>query len=100
MSALSLHHWLELEGAATPRYAAIIEAAAGALAVLVDGIENVMEPKADDLAAMLSQDTRRARRGLTRDLVTLLDPELLLQSPELWVDQRRGRGLAAGEQVP
>jgi len=90
MSALDLGRWFQVAGGAEPAYLAVVEGSRGALGLLVESVEGFREVGEEEIAQKLTAAPRAAGRPIratTRDLVTLLDIERLLESPQIVVGQ-------------
>lgn len=89
MSVLDLGRWFQVTGrGAEPTFLAVVEGSRGALGLLVESVEGFREVGEDEIAQKLTAAPRavgRPIRATTRDLVTLLDIERLLESPQIIV---------------
>jgi purine-binding chemotaxis protein CheW len=85
---LDLHGWLKMAGRSSPRYLAIVRGTSGPMAILVDAVSDVRDIGDKDIAESLTPDRARGLRAITKDLVTLLDVEALLNHPDMIVDHR------------
>ncbi len=88
ISALDLGRWFQVTDPAEPTFLAVVEGSRGALGLLVEAVEGFREVAEEEIAQKLTAAPRTAARpirGTTRDLVTLLDIERLLESPQIIV---------------
>ncbi|MCP4660962.1 MAG: chemotaxis protein CheW [bacterium] len=86
ISALDLGRWFQVAGPAEPAFLAVVEGSRGALGLLVESVEGFREVEEEEIAQKLTAAPRAAGRPIratTRDLVTLLDVERLLESPQI-----------------
>ncbi|MBI5546308.1 MAG: chemotaxis protein CheW [Deltaproteobacteria bacterium] len=85
LSAVHMARWLGIAESAPPQYLAVLEGFELPLGLLVGSVLAFRDIWAEDLASGLSEDERGQRpvSGTTRDLVSILDLEALVRSPDL-----------------
>jgi purine-binding chemotaxis protein CheW len=93
LCAVDLATWLGIPQSGRPDFLAVVDGPQGAAGLLVDGVLGLREIYADDLAEV--EDPTRATetlvRATTRDMVTILDLEVLLGRSDLIVHDETAR---------
>lgn len=85
LSVLDLQNWLNLLSPSRARYLAVVRSSGEFMAILVDTIIDVRDLSREDIADTIATDLSRGQRATTKDLVTLLDIDVLLKHPDLIV---------------
>jgi len=93
LCAIDLATWLGIHQPGRPDFLAVVDGPQGTAGLLVDGVLGLREIYADDLAEAEdpSRDAQTLVRATTRDMVSILDLEVLLGRDDLIVQEETSR---------